>query len=183
MGGSWRTHPTTRRAARRPVLGALGLAALAFLSSCGDDAATAGEGPVAPPPERTAAQDEALRAMVADVAEGRACRALRDRFLPLPEDHAGRPRDGRPVVEGRLWVNECAIERRGERLSVHLGGRGWQWVERDGAGPLGSRFTVRGTVPFEATVDLESAVDLRYDERDRRAAVLLTPRGAPRARV
>lgn len=134
-------------------------------------------------PERTAVQDRAIRALAMDVAEARACAALEGAFVPLPEDRPARPASELPVVEGRLWVSECEVERRDDVLAVSIGGRGWRWIEQSAPGPLGSSFSVRGHVRFEAHVDVNANVDLRYDERGRRALVALTPRETARARL
>ena len=154
------------------------LFACGVLAGCGDGPPTE-ETPV-PTPARTAAQDRAIRALAADLARHRACEVLRERFVPLPED---RPEAARRVVEGRLWVDRCEARREGEGLALSLGGRGWQWVERSAPGPLGTRFTVRGTVRLEARVELTSALDVRYDEAARRVLVALTPVAPPSATV
>lgn len=149
-----------------------------FVAACGDGVAPRVE-PL-PAPERTAAQDRAMRALLVDVARHRACELLRDRFVPLPED---RPGAQRRVVEGRLWIDRCEVRREEDRLGLTLSGRGWQWVERSAAGPLGSSFTVRGTVRLEASLELTSALDLRYEEDARRVLIALTPSAAPTATV
>lgn len=149
------------------------------LAGCGDSPATVDVEPI-DAPRRTAAQDRALRRLAIDALRHRACPALRDRFLPLPED---RPAAQRRAIEGRLWVSECRLDREAETLSLRLQGRGWQWVERSAAGPLGSSFTVRGTVRLDATVSMTSELDLRYDEDAHRALVALTPTESPRATV
>ncbi|MBZ0116874.1 MAG: hypothetical protein K8H88_07765, partial [Sandaracinaceae bacterium] len=105
------------------------------------------------PPERSAVEDRSVRALVRDVASARACGELEGRFMPLPED-VPRRRGVRPNVTGRLWLSECEIGPEGDTLSVHVAGRGWQWVERSSEGPLGSSFTVRGTLRVEASLDL-----------------------------
>ncbi|MEZ4339672.1 MAG: hypothetical protein R3B82_23865 [Sandaracinaceae bacterium] len=148
------------------------------LAACGD--ASVGTVEPLPAPERTAAQDGALRALMIDVARHRACDLLRDRFVPLPED---RPGARRRVVEGRLWIDRCRVSREEDRMSLSLSGRGWQWVERSAAGPLGSSFTVRGTVRLEATLDVTSELDLRYEEDAHRVLVAMTPTTPPTATV
>lgn len=158
------------------------LACALVLVACGGEVEPAPTDPV-PPPRRSAAQDQALRRMALDVAEAQVCPLLLDRFLPLPEDGVVRARDALPVVEGRLWVSACQATRRGDALGLHLEGRGWQRVERSAAGPLGSSFTVRGVVRFDARLDVEGEIDLGYDPASRRASLVLTPRTAPRARV
>ena len=163
-------------------LATLSLTALSLVTGCDD---VPEDGVVLTPassPERTAAQDRALRALVMDIAEARACADLRERFFPLPEDGA-QGGDEAPDVEGRLWIGECAVERRGERLAIDVSGRGWQWIERSSEGPLGSSFTVRGYVRFQAAIELEAEVDLRYDERGHRAQLALTPHGGVAVRL
>jgi len=154
------------------------LAGLLLLAGCGDAPAPTIE-PVEAP-HRTAVEDGAMRALVAEMARHRACEAVQGRFLPLPED---RPGAQRRVTEGRLWVQECTVEREDESLSLHLAGRGWQWVERSAPGPLGSSFTVRGTVRLEASFDVTAEIDLRADVDARLARIALTPTDPPRARV
>jgi hypothetical protein len=164
----------------RSFAAALSLALLA----CGSDDPRTEDLAVTPPPQRTATQDRALRAMAMDIAEGQGCQSVLDRYLPLPEDRPEGVVHGElPILTGRLWVSECNIERHGEQLAVHVGGRGWQWIERSSAGPLGSSFSVRGHVRFESTIDLDANVDLSYDAADHRAVVAMTPRGAPRTRL
>ncbi len=161
----------------------LALLACALACAC-SDVPEAGV-TLAPPgsPERTAVQDRAIRALVMDVAEGRACAALDGAFVPLPEDRPARPPSELPVVEGRLWVSRCEVERRGETLALSVGGRGWRWVEESAPGPLGTSYSVRGHVRFEADVDVTADVDLRYDERGHRVLAALTPRESARARL
>ncbi len=152
-----------------------------LLASC--DGGPGSDPALAPPssPERTAAQDGAIRALVMDVAAGRACEAIEGSFVPLPEEQDGEARTEQPTIEGRLWVNECSVERRDGELALHAGGRGWQWIERSAEGPFATSFTVRGHVRFSATIDLDAQIDVRYDEEARRALVALTPREPARA--
>jgi len=156
----------------------LALLALALLAGCGDAEAA----PIAPiaAPARSAIQDRAMRGLVMDIAEHRACALLRDRFVPLPEEASAGLRR---TVLGRLWVSDCRVAREDDRLTIHVGGRGWRWVERTAPGPFGSRFTVRGTVRLEAAFDLTSEVDVRHDEDGHRLILALTPSATPRARV
>lgn len=135
-------------------------------------------------PERTAVQDRAVRALIMDVAEARACDELRGRYVPLPEDRPEGPsREEHAIVEGRVRVAECRVERRGDHLALHAEGRGWRWVDRATEGPFGSRFTARGHLRFEASIDVDAEVDLRYDERERRVLLALTPASDVRARI
>lgn len=165
------------------MMGAMRAPAYLFLllaAACGESAEVTEAAPITAP-ERSAAGDEALRRMVMDVAQHRACEVLRDRFVPLPEHRP--PATRRPRTVGRLWVSDCNVTREGDALRVHLEGRGWQWADEIRAGPLGSSFSVRGTVRFEATIDLFGELDLRYDEPTRRAQVIVTPREGARVRV
>lgn len=154
--------------------------ALALAVGCDDAIASDDALTTSEPPERTAAQNDALRAMVIDVAEAQACPSLVDHFLPLPEDREQGFGPGElPIVEGRLWVSECRVERRDGALGMHVEGRGWQWIQRSAAGPFATEFMVRGHVRFEASAQLDADVDLGYDTEARRARVVLTPRGEP----
>src|SRR5690606_16642683 len=88
--------------------------------------------PTLPPPSaptRTAVQDRAIRALVMDVAEARACEALRGAFVPLPEDRPARPADEPAVIEGRLRISECEVERREDALEIAIAGQGWRWIQ------------------------------------------------------
>ncbi len=147
---------------------------------CGEAADTPAPAPV-DAPARTAAGDASLRRMLLDIAAHRGCAALEGAFAPLPEPEVAA--DRRRRVTGRLWVSRCRLAREGDALGVEVAGRGWQWVDEAGAGPLGSRFDVRGTVRFEVAITLQAEVDVRYDEPSRRAQLLLTPRAAPAVRV
>jgi hypothetical protein len=125
-----------------------------------------------------------MRALMMDVAEARACGELLGRFVPLPEERPEGPASAEEaVIEGRLWVSECEVGREDDHLALHLGGRGWRWVDHASAGPLGSRFRARGQLRFEATVDAAAVVDLRYERATHRALVALTPIDEVRARV
>lgn len=151
-----------------------------LLVACGDPPPPAELAPIEAP-TRNAAGDASLRRMVAEMAEHGVCESLTHTFVPLPETGSDRRRW--MPVQGRLWVSECSAERVEERLRVSLVGRGWQWVDEEGAGPLGSSFRVRGTVRFEASLTLEGELDLRYDAETRRAQVIVTPRPGLGVRV
>jgi hypothetical protein len=159
--------------------------ALCLIACGGETSLTEREGgaPI-DPPHRTAAQNDALRAMAMDIAQMQACPNLVDRFLPLPEDRqAGFARGELPTVEGRLWVDECTVEREGEQLAMRVEGRGWQWISRSASGPFGSSFSVRGHVRFTASAGMDADVDLGYDTEHHRARVVLSPHGQPRGRL
>ena len=120
-----------------------GIALAIVLSiACGEPPQAPAPAPL-PAPTRTAAEDATLRHMLMDMAQHGACEALEGHFVPLPEPRP--PAGRRPRVEGRLWVQDCRIEREGDALDVRLEGRGWQWIDELGAGPLGSQFNVRAT--------------------------------------
>ncbi len=87
------------------------------------------------------------------------------------------------MIEGRFWVSSCRVERQDDHLAVHLGGRGWRFIDSTSAGPLGSRFAARGELRFELTFDTTATVDLRYDEGGHRVLLELTPTEAVSARV
>lgn len=162
----------------------IGLIVLATLTACGD---IPEDGVVLRPPDaphRTAVQDQAVRALMMDIAEARACDEVNGRFVPLPEDRPDGPtRAVQSITEGRLWVSECRAVREDDHLALHVAGRGWRWVDRTSAGPLGSSFTARGQLRFEATIDVDVAMDLRYEHDAHRALIALTPLDRVHARV
>ncbi|MGE0790995.1 MAG: hypothetical protein AB7S26_35315 [Sandaracinaceae bacterium] len=150
-----------------------------LLLGCGEPSSS--EATPMPVPERTAAQDAALRRMVMDMAQHRACAELEGRFVPIPEWPL--PEGRRPDAVGRMWISDCSVERDDDSVAIRLSGRGWQWVDESGAGPLGTRYDVRGTVRLESRVALDATADLRYDAATRRANVALTPTSPPSASV
>ncbi|MFK7985397.1 MAG: hypothetical protein AB8I08_05155 [Sandaracinaceae bacterium] len=164
------------------LLGASLFSMGAFCSGCGDAPVVTLHEPVESP-QRTAAQDDAFRRLVMDLAVARACPMLEGRFLPLPENRRERPAGVLPLTEGRLWVRECEVSRRGDQLHIALSGQGWQWVEQSRPGPFGSSFSVRGTVRFQASLALEGLLDVRYDESNHLAMLTVTPAESPTARV
>ena len=149
-----------------------------------------GCGPEAPelpppvePPSRTAAQDREIRALLLDIAVHRMCDALEGRLVPLPEGDARGAAAGTAPAVGRLEMQRCRARREGERLGLHLEGRGWTWVDERSAGPLATSFRVRGYLRFSLAVDLLGEIDVAYDRRARVATLWLTPRERPVARV
>ncbi|HHH31691.1 MAG TPA: hypothetical protein ENK57_25540 [Polyangiaceae bacterium] len=157
-----------------------GLAAAVCSIACSSQSGPQGEVSTRPAPARSAIQDAALRSLVAEVGAHRACELLRGRFLPLPEERTSRQHR---TAEGRLWVDECRVEREGSTLTAHVAGRGWQWVERTAPGPFGSSFTVRGTVRLRASIDVTGAVDVTSDLTRHRALIAITPTEPPAAQV
>lgn len=125
-------------------------------------------------PTRTAAADRDLRQLAVDIARAQACERVEGRFLPLPAD-SSEESTAPPVIEGRLRPSECRAELVNDDLAITLEGRGFRWTERSSPGPLGSSFTVRGTLRFEAMMRASLAVDLRYDRSTHRAVALVTP--------
>lgn len=155
---------------------------LLALPACGGEPPAAA--PPIPPPERSAAADRDVRALLEDVAAARACEGLEGRFVGLAEGSSGAGRPGSAPTLGRLLVERCAAApRAGGGLDLHLEGRGWTWVDEAGAGPLATRFAVRGMLRFGLALDMPVDLDLGYDRQARLATLWLTPREAPRAAV
>ena len=144
----------------------------ALCASCGDEATT-DVAPIAEP-TRTAARADDLRRMFTDIAIANTCDALINRFVPIPDPaHTDRARV--PTTVGRFRVEECSARDESGRFVLSLSGRGWQWVSRSGAGPIGSEFIVRATVRFAAEVRLDAELDLAYATDAHRASFIVTP--------
>lgn len=157
------------------------LAAWLGLAGCDGAGADDGAGRLAAP-ERTAAQDQALRALLANVGEARLCEALEGQLMALPAPDAPTgTAAGLAPAEGRLWVEGCRAERRGDRLALHLDGRGWTWVDQSQPGPLGSRFGIQGLLRFRAAADLDGTVDVGYAEEPQVLTLWYSPVMTPTA--
>jgi hypothetical protein len=155
------------------------LAAWPSAAGCDGGEADGGASRLAPP-ERSAAQDQAVRALLANVGEARLCDALEGRLMALPAPATPQgPSAGLAPAEGRLWVEGCRAERRGQRLALHIEGRGWTWVDQSQPGPLGSRFGVQGLLRFRAAADLEGAVDVGYAEEPQVVTLWYSPVATP----
>ena len=163
----------------------VGLGCLVFtVPSCGDGG-DAADAPIISEPSRTAVQDRALRSLLSSAGESRLCDALVGRFVGLQDpDAATGPSAGLAPAMGRLHVETCRAERRsGGDLALQLGGRGWTWADESRAGPLGSRFAVRGYLRFRVTVDLVGALDLGYSEESRVLSIWYSPTTTPSAQM
>lgn len=129
------------------------------------------------PPTRVAAQDAALRALVADLAAPRLCEQLRGSFLPLPEDGApDGARGGIAPAAGRLWIESCEARSTPEgQLDVTLRGRGWSWADESSGGLFS--FHVRQYIPFRAAVRMVGVLDVAYTRQRRVVSIWLSPAG------
>lgn len=135
-------------------------------------------------PIRSAVQDGALRALLADVGENRLCELLEGRLVPLHEQGAPTgPDAGLAPAVGRLWVESCSVERRGGQLAIDLGGRGWIWADESRAGPLGSSFAVRDFLRFQVQLSVEGDVDLGYSEAHRVVSLWFSPTSSPSSQM
>ncbi len=150
--------------------------ALALAPACGGAPARPAEHGLVPPPTRTAAQDRSVRSLLLDLAAAQLCKRLTGTFVALPDsDAATGPAAGASPSAGRLWIEHCEATRHDNKLALRLAGRGWTWVEKTAAGPMGTSFTVRGQLKFRSSVDLLGAIDLAYAEDARRVTLWVTP--------
>lgn len=60
---------------------------------------------------------------------GPLCAGLIDRFIGLPADESISP-PATGALAGRWWVRGCSVKSDGGRVSLHLSGPGWYWVNR-----------------------------------------------------
>ena len=135
-------------------------------------------------PIRSAVQDAAIRTLIADVGENRLCDLLDGRLVPLQEQGAPTgPDAGLAPAVGRLWVQSCSVERRGGQLAIELGGRGWTWADERRTGPLGSTFSVRGFLRFQAQLSVEGDVDLGYSDSHRVVSLWFSPTSSPSSQM
>lgn len=164
-----------------PTLALFTLIALGLSAAGCSDTAIEEASPVAEP-TRTAVQDRAIRSLMLDAGEGQLCDALAGMLVPLPDSAArsGAAAGMNPAV-GRLWVERCSAERRGEQLVVGLQGRGWIWSDEQRQGPLGTRFAVNGLLRFRVSAEIAGVVDLGYAEGEHLLSIWLTPRQRPTA--
>jgi len=171
--------------AEEPVTRRAGILAMALLlcAGCGGADEQSNANTIAPP-QRSAAQDESLRALLVDVAEAQLCDRLQGTFVALPDgDAEGGARGGSSPSAGRLWIRRCSAERSAGRLALTLVGPGWTWVERSSAGPVGTSFTVRGHLRFHARIALSGEVDVSYAAEHHLVTVWLTPASSADATI
>lgn len=132
--------------------------------------------PTIDPPERTAVEDEALRALLVDLAEYHLCDQLEGSFFALPDaDSESGALGGRSPSAGRLWVQECETAQVDDRLSLLMAGPGWTWVEDTAEGPMGTSFAVRGQLRFNARVQVVGEIDVSYSREHRLVSLWVTP--------
>lgn len=63
--------------------------------------------------------------MLAELASAKACDQIRNNFQALPA--AGRDN----VMSGVLWIHTCRITNTGTKVTFHLEGHGWQWIDEE----------------------------------------------------
>lgn len=124
------------------------------------------------PVVKGAAGDRDLRILIAGVASARACDMVEHRFVPL------RAKTPDQSVIGVMWLRDCNIVHDGTRVTVEVGGRGWEWVDRD-TQKAGATFGVHQYVKFEMHARLVGEVDVAYDPNSHVGSLWLTPVGTP----
>ena len=110
--------------------------------------------------------------MMAEVASAKACDLIRGHFQPLPA--FDRPN----VVTGTLWIRECRIINAGTKVTFHLVGNGWQWVD-EVKSKAGGTFSVRQYVRFGITAKFSGTLDVAYHPPSHVASVWFSPEGEP----
>lgn len=123
-------------------------------------------------PLRGASGDDDLRVMLSEIASSKACALMRSGFTGL------RAADRPDVVTGVLWIRDCEISNAGSRLTFHMGGNGWLWVEQTKS-KAGGSFTVHQYVRFSVSTTIVGALDIAYDRDAHVATVWFTPERPP----
>lgn len=123
-------------------------------------------------PTRGAAGDLDMRVMLSDLASSKACGMIRDHFIGL------RSPDHPDVVTGVLWIRRCEITNVAARLTVHIAGSGWMWVDHTKS-KAGAAFTVRQYVRFRIAATLHGPLDIFYDRDAHLATLWFTPDRPP----
>jgi hypothetical protein len=134
--------------------------------------------PAPPPPAepiRNAAGDEDLRVLLAQLAEGRGCEAMKGQFRALRDK--ARPE----VITGVLWIRGCKMERHGTDVTLHLETSGWQRVEK-AKDKAGATFEVAQDVRFAAAVTIPGAFDVAYEPETHVASLWFSPTKTPDVR-
>jgi hypothetical protein len=120
------------------------------------------------PPVRDAVGDKSLRVMLAELASSKACALMKGQFRPLrdPQRH--------DVVTGTLWIRSCEITNQGTRVTFHLAGNGWQWVDQSKR-KAGATFVVREYVKFGVDIVMPGALDIAYDDATHVVSLWFSP--------
>lgn len=131
--------------------------------------------PAPPPPSkpaRGAVGDHDLRVMLAEIASSKACEMMRGSFQGLRAD------DRPELTTGVLWIRECKITNDGTRLTMQLGGQGWQWAEKKQK-KAGAEFEVREYIKFDVDARIEGTLDIAYDRNDHIVSLWFSPTKTP----
>lgn len=113
--------------------------------------------------------------MLAELAEGRGCDAMKGQFRALRDK--ARP----DVVTGVLWIRGCDVRRRGTDLTLELATNGWQRVEQE-KDAAGATFEVAQDVRFAANVTIPGSLDVAYEPSTHIASMWFSPTRAPQVR-
>ncbi|MCC7540030.1 MAG: hypothetical protein IT379_27675 [Deltaproteobacteria bacterium] len=127
------------------------------------------------PVQRVAAQDQAIRALLLDVAAANLCEQIEGTFLALPDQNgpSGVASASAPSG-GRLWIEQCAAESTDEgQLDLQLRGRGWSWADQSSGGFIS--FSVQQYVRFAAGIRFLGVADIGYARDRRLVSVWLAP--------
>jgi hypothetical protein len=139
----------------------------AMLGACGK-ATPVPEPPKAVAPLRGAAGDTDVRVMLAELSSSNACALIRGGF------HGLRAPEHPDVVTGVLWIRECEITNIGPRVTFHIAGNGWSWIDQTKS-KGGGEFTVRQYVRFNIAATIRGELDIAYDRDTHVVTVWFTP--------
>ncbi len=124
-----------------------------------------------PPPQRTAAEADNLRVMLAEIAALKACERAQGTFRGL----SGGPEAG---TTGTLWLDGCTATQDGKDMTLQLSGKGWRWLQRSPE-KVGADFEVSQYGRFAVTVTVRGTMDIAYAPDSHIATLWFTPEGAP----
>lgn len=158
------------------LLPLIGVAAVAI--GCGAAAAASpGRAEPSPAPSTSSAGGESATAsddvsgLLVDVIAPRLCGSLRGSFVGLPgEGSVTGPQSGTEPTVGRWWIRECTSSVTEDRLSLHIAGTGWTWVDRESMG-----FRVRQYLRFDASASFNATMEIGYDRMRRIATIWMRP--------
>jgi hypothetical protein len=128
--------------------------------------------PAAKPTVRGTAGDRDLRALLNDVASGKACEMFKGQFRAL------RAKDRPEVATGTLWIRDCHITPDG---TFTLVGNGWQWIDQTKKKAKG-KFEIEQYVRFGVTVTMPGAFDIAYDRGKHIVSLYFTPSETPQVK-
>ena len=93
--------------------------------------------------------------------------------------HGLRAPDHPELVTGVFWIRDCAIANVGAKVTFHITGNGWLWVDQ-AKSKAGGTFVVRQYVRFSIATTIRGALDIFYNRAAHVVTVWFTPDHAPK---